>query len=74
MNARQAHGICIFGSTSVNEGPWGFQGDIQYRNWDLFGDLEQLLLRGGLTYQPKNASIKFTLGYGNITSGAFGEK
>jgi hypothetical protein len=32
-----------------------------------------LLIRGGLTYSPKNADIKFTLGYGNITSGEFGE-
>ena len=31
---------------------WGYQGDIQYRNWNLGGDLEQLLLRGGLTYTP----------------------
>ena len=52
-----------FWSAKVKEGPWGFQGDIQYRNWNLLGDLEQLLLRGGLTYSPKNASILFTLGY-----------
>jgi hypothetical protein len=52
--------------------PWGFQGDIQYRNWDLGGDLEQLLLRGGVTYRPKTADVLFTLGYANITSGAFG--
>ena len=50
---------------------WGFQGDVQYRNWDLGGDLEQLLLRGGLTWQPKSGDAMFTLGYGNITSGAF---
>ncbi|NNC83490.1 MAG: DUF2490 domain-containing protein [Flavobacteriales bacterium] len=55
------------------EGPWGAQGDIQFRNWDLGGDLEQLLLRGGVTYTPDNAKIKFTLGYGNITTGAFGD-
>ena len=52
---------------------FGIQGDIQYRNWNLFGDLEQLLLRSGLTYRPKNANLKFTLGYGNITSGEFGD-
>lgn len=50
----------------------GFQGDVQYRNWDLGGDLEQLLIRGGITYTPKQANIKFTLGYGNITTGAYG--
>ena len=62
-----------FWNTNFGESEWGLQGDIQYRNWNLGGDLEQLLIRGGLTYSPKNADIKFTLGYGNITSGEFGE-
>lgn len=52
---------------------WGMQGDVQYRNWNYGGDLEQLLLRGGFTYRPSNARVKFTLGYGNITTGAFGD-
>lgn len=60
-----------FWGAQVKEGTWGFQGDIQYRNWNLLGDLEQLLLRGGLTYKPKNASILFTLGYAHITTGEF---
>jgi hypothetical protein len=34
--------------------------------------LEQLLIRGGLTYKPKNANVKFTLGYGDVTSGIYG--
>ncbi len=62
-----------FFSGKMGEGPWGVQGDAQFRNWDLGGDLEQLLLRGGLTYTPENANIKFTFGYGNITTGAFGD-
>jgi len=51
---------------------WGLQGDVQYRNWDLCCDLEQLLLRGGLTWRPKSGDAMFTLGYANITYGAFG--
>lgn len=62
-----------FWNTTIKDGPIGFQGDIQYRNWNLGGDLEQLLLRGGVTYQPKDTKIKFTLGYGHITTGAFGD-
>lgn len=62
-----------FWNTSFGESNFGLQGDVQYRNWDLLGDLEQLLLRGGLTYQPNNSTVKFTLGYGNITTGAFGD-
>lgn len=61
-----------FFNTTFKESKWGIQGDIQYRNWNLVGDLEQLLLRGGITYQPENADIKLTLGYGNISTGAYG--
>lgn len=61
-----------FFNTTFKESQWGVQGDIQYRNWNLGGDLEQLLLRGGLTFKPKKADIKFTLGYGHITTGAYG--
>lgn len=51
---------------------FGLQGDIQHRNWDTTKDLEQLLIRGGLTWRPENSSTKYTLGYAHITSGAFG--
>lgn len=61
-----------FFNTTFKESSWGVQGDVQYRNWNMGGDLEQLLIRGGITYKPKNADIKFTLGYGNITKGTFG--
>ena len=61
-----------FFNTAHKESTWGFQGDIQYRNWNIAGDLEQLLLRGGITFKPLNEKIKFTLGYGNITTGTYG--
>ena len=51
---------------------WGAQGDLQYRNWDTIGDLEQLLIRSGVTYRPESLPGKYTLGYANITSGTFG--
>lgn len=50
-------------------GRFGLQGDLQIRNWDMGSDLEQLLLRGGITYTPKSLNGTFTLGYANITSG-----
>ena len=62
-----------FFNTEFGDSNFGVQGDIQYRNWNIMGDLEQLLLRGGLTYSPENANIRFTLGYGNITTGAYGD-
>lgn len=62
-----------FFNSNFKESNWGVQGDVQFRNWNMGGDLEQLLLRGGLTYKPENANILLTLGYGNITTGTFGE-
>ena len=61
-----------FFNTTFKESRWGIQGDLQFRNWNIGGDLEQLLVRSGLTYEPKNATIKLTLGYGNITTGSYG--
>lgn len=62
-----------FFDTKFGESQFGIQGDIQYRNWNIMGDLEQLLLRSGFTYRPKNTIIKVTLGYAHITSGDLGE-
>ena len=62
-----------FWNTTIKEGPWGFQGDMQSRNWNIIGDLEQLLLRGGVTYKPEGTNVKFTFGYGYIRTGEFGD-
>ncbi|MEM8898663.1 MAG: DUF2490 domain-containing protein [Bacteroidota bacterium] len=62
-----------FWSASVSESPWGFQGDIQVRNWNIAGDLEQLLLRGGVTYTPKATKLKLTFGYAFIATGEPGD-
>jgi hypothetical protein len=62
-----------FWNTSFQNSQFGLQGDAQYRNWNIVGDLEQLLLRGGMTYQPETTAHKYTLGYANITTGAFGD-
>lgn len=62
-----------FYNTTFKQSAWGVQGDFQFRNWNMGGDLEQLLLRTGFTYQPKNSQIKFTLGYAHVNSGAYGE-
>lgn len=62
-----------FYNTKFNDSQFGLQGDIQYRNFDMLGDLEQLLLRSGLTYKPKNTDVTLTLGLANITTGIIGE-
>ena len=61
-----------FWNVRFGDSPWGLQGDAQLRQWNVAGDLEQLLLRGGLTYSPDDVEGTFTLGYANITTGQFG--
>ena len=63
----------FFNGTFTDSSSLGFQGDVQYRNWNLGGDLEQLLIRGGVSYKPRWSQMKFTLGYGNITTGNYAE-
>lgn len=62
-----------FFNHQFKDSEFGVQGDIQHRNWNVAGDLEQLLVRTGFTYSPKDANVKFTLGYANITTGVFGD-
>ena len=51
----------------------GIQGDYQFRFWDAGGDLEQILLRTGVTLRPEKAVGLYTLGYAYIATGEFGE-
>ena len=62
-----------FWNTENRDTGFGWQGDIQHRNWDLGGDLEQLLIRAGATWRPEDSNWKYTLGYAHITSGEFGD-
>ncbi|GAA0757584.1 DUF2490 domain-containing protein [Psychroflexus lacisalsi] len=63
-----------FYNVNFEESNFGVQGDFQYRNWNTIGDLEQLMLRSGVTYKADNSSVLFTLGYANITTGTPGER
>ena len=62
-----------FYNTKIKNSSFGIQGDLQYRNFNAVGDLEQLILRSAITYSPKNSNITLALGYANITSGKIGE-
>ena len=49
------------------------QGDVQHRNWNPGTDLEQLLIRAGLTYALPESPLLVTGGVAHITSGEFGD-
>ncbi|WP_298237664.1 DUF2490 domain-containing protein [uncultured Algibacter sp.] len=47
---------------------WDFHNEVQYRNYDAAGDLEQLLLRTGLGYSFNEGRNNILFGYGYILS------
>ncbi len=58
--------LIYIGSKKLNE-KWNVHNEIQYRNYNAIGDLEQLLLRTGVGYNvSENNNV--LLGYGYILS------
>ena len=47
---------------------WNIHHEVQYRNYNIIGDLEQLLLRTGLGYSFNKNKSNVLLGYGYILS------
>lgn len=59
--------LIYIGNKKLNE-KWNIHNEVQYRNYDAIGDLEQLLLRTGLGYNLSEANDNLLLGYGYILS------
>jgi len=59
--------IVYNGNKKINQS-WNLHHEVQYRNYDAIGDLEQLLLRAGVGYTPEGSGLNFLLGYGYILS------
>ena len=59
--------IIYFGNKQINE-KWNWHHEVQYRNYDAVGDLEQLLLRTGIGYNLTENNNNVLLGYGFIAS------
>lgn len=56
-----------FGNKSLKS-RWNWHHEVQYRNYNAIGDLEQLLLRTGVGYNLSENNNNFLLGYGYILS------
>lgn len=59
--------LIYIGNKNVNS-KWNIHNEVQYRNYDAIGDLEQLLLRTGLGYNLSENNHNLLLGYGYILS------
>lgn len=59
--------IIYFGNKKIDN-KWNWHHEVQYRNYNAIGDLEQLLLRTGIGYNLSENNNNLLLGYGYIKS------
>src|SRR5690606_10383692 len=66
QNNEPGNWLIYFGNLQINE-KWNMHHEVQYRNFNLLGDTEQLLLRSGIGFNlSENNNI--LIGYGFIYS------
>ncbi|MFV5688618.1 DUF2490 domain-containing protein [Flavobacterium sp. ZT3R25] len=59
--------FAYLGNQKIND-RWNFHNEVQYRNFNFAGDLEQLLIRTGLGYNLSQNNNNVLLGYAYIHS------
>lgn len=67
QNSALGNWLLYFGNKKINSN-WNWHHEVQYRNYNAIGDLEQLLLRTGFGYNLTENNNNFLLGYGFIHS------
>ncbi len=67
QNSNLGNWLVYIGSKKVNKNV-NWHNEIQYRNYNAIGDLEQLLLRTGVGYNLTENNNNILLGYGYILS------
>lgn len=59
--------LIYIGNKKINKN-WNWHNEVQYRNYNAIGDLEQLLVRTGIGYNLSENNNNVLLGYGFIQS------
>lgn len=67
QDSRVGNWWIYFGNLQLS-GRWNLWHEVQYRNYNFAGDLEQLLVRGGIGYDLSPARDNLLLGYAYIRS------
>lgn len=56
-----------FGNQQINK-KWNWWNEVQYRNYNFIGDMEQLLIRTGIGYNLSENNNNLLVGYGLVLS------
>jgi hypothetical protein len=56
-----------FGNQAINK-KWNWHNEVQYRNYNFIGDMQQLVLRTGIGYNLSENNNNILLGYGFFNS------
>lgn len=67
QNSDLGNWLMYIGSKKIDN-KWNVHHELQYRNYNAIGDLEQLLLRTGIGYNLSENNNNLLLGYGYILS------
>jgi hypothetical protein len=67
QNSEFGNWLIYIGNKHLNT-KWNIHNEVQYRNYNAIGDLEQLLLRTGLGFSFNEGKNNLLLGYGYILS------
>ncbi|WP_281636301.1 DUF2490 domain-containing protein [Flavobacterium marginilacus] len=67
QNFEVGNWFLYFGNQKINN-RWNFHNEVQYRNYNFAGDLEQLLLRTGIGYNLSENNNNVLLGYAFVHS------
>jgi hypothetical protein len=67
QNSDFGNWLIYIGNNKLNS-KWNIHNEVQYRNYNIIGDLEQLLIRTGLGYTFNDKKNNVLLGYGYILS------
>lgn len=65
--AENGNWLIYIGNQKINK-KWNLWSEVQYRNYNLIGDVEQLLLRTGIGYNLSDDNNNLLMGYGYIQS------
>lgn len=67
QNSETGNWFLYFGNQKINK-KWSFHNELQYRNYNFVGDLEQLLIRTGIGYDLSENNNNILLGYAFVHS------